>query len=243
MIIDCETYHITKALAGKEFGLSGLEEQARAAGVDRMILMPEGGVRPKNRELADLLDASPAARQLFSPCAWLNPQFGEEAVRELETAVKEWGFRALKLMPTHHNFRAVSQVPYPLMRKAEELRIPLTIHSGTFFCYPLQISVLADAFPNVPIIMDHMGYRYYVAEAIAAAHRSPNIYLATTAVMEPHWIRQAVHELGAERVLFGSNAPLVWPSTQLMVIRQAELTEEEERKVLGENAARLYHLE
>jgi len=242
MIIDCETYHITKPIAGKEFGLSGLEQQAREAGVDKMVLMPGGGVRPQNRELAELLDGSPAARERFIGCAWLNPQFGEEAVRELEIAVKEWGFRGLKLMPTHHNFRVVSQIPYPLMRKAEDLGIPLTIHSGTFFCYPLQISVLADAFPNVPVIMDHMGYRYYCAEAIAAARRSPNIYLATMAVMEPHWIRQAVRELGAERVLFGSNAPLVWPSTQIMVIRQAELTEAEERKVLGENVARLYHL-
>jgi len=52
-----------------------------------------------------------------------------------------------------------------------------------------------------------------------------------------------VQELGAERVIFGSNAPLVWPSTQITVIRQAELTEAEEKKVLGENAARLYGLD
>ena len=242
MIIDCETYYITKPLAGKEFGLPGLEQQAHEAGVDKMVVMPEGGMRPKNRELAEALDASPSAREWFIPCAWLNPQFGEEAVQELETAVKEWGFRGLKLMPTHHNFRAVSQIPHLLLKKAEELGVPLTIHSGTFYCYPLQIAVLADAFPKVPVIMDHMGYRYYVAEAIAAARRSPNIYLMTTAVMEPHWIRQAVRELGAERVVYGSNAPMVWPSTQLTVVRQAELTKAEERLVLGENAARLYHL-
>ena len=82
-----------------------------------------------------------------------------------------------------------------------------------------------------------------MAEAIAAAHRSPNITLMTSAVMEPHWIRQAVRELGADRVVYGSNAPMVWPSTQLMVIRQAELTETEERKVLEGNAVRLYRLD
>jgi hypothetical protein len=36
--------------------------------------------------------------------------------------------------------------------------------------------------------------------------------------------------------------PMVWPGTQLMVVRQAELTEAEERLVLGENAALLYRL-
>jgi len=154
--------------------------------------------------------------------------------------VREWRFCGMKLMPTHHAFRSVGQAAHPLLRKAEELEVPVTIHSGTFFAHPLEIGILAEAFPRVPLIMDHMGYRYYVAEAIAAARRAPNLYLATTAVMEPHWIRQAVRELGADRVVFGSNAPHVWPATQLLVVRQAELSGTEERKVLGENAARLF---
>jgi predicted TIM-barrel fold metal-dependent hydrolase len=43
-------------------------------------------------------------------------------------------------------------------------------------------------------------------------------------------------------VLFGSNGPAVRPATQIEVIRQAELSPEEERKVLGENAAQLFRL-
>jgi predicted TIM-barrel fold metal-dependent hydrolase len=242
MIIDCELYLTSENLAGRVFGFAGLEDLCRAAGVDKGVMMPEVAIRPKNKELAETL-GSAAARQKFIGCAWINPQLGDEAVRELETAVKDWGFRGLKLMPTHHAFRSVGKVPYPLMRKAEELGIPVTIHSGTFFSHPLEVGELAAAFPKVPVIMDHMGYRYYVAEAIAAARRVPNIYLATTAVMEPHWIRQAVREIGADRVIYGSNAPHVWPSTQLLVVRQAELAEADERKVLGEVAARLYRID
>jgi hypothetical protein len=116
------------------------------------------------------------------------------------------------------------------------------IHSGTFFAHPLEVGVLAEAFPKVPVLMDHMGYRYHVEEAIAAARRTPNLYLVTTAVMEPHWIRVAVKELGAQRVIFGSNAPHVYPATQLLVIRQAELAPQDESKVLGENIAGLFKL-
>lgn len=242
MIIDCEVYREPKPMAGKVFDLGGLETLARDAGVDRSIVMPAVAIRPRNKELAEDLAANPTWTKMFVGCAWINPQLGDEAVKELETSVKEWGFRGLKLMPTHHAFRSISKVPYPLMRKAEELGIAVTIHSGTFFAHPLEIAVLAEAFPRVPVIMDHMGYRYYVGEAIAAAVRTPNIYLATTSVSEPHWIRQAVQEIGAERVLFGSNAPHTWPVTQLMVIRQAELKPEEEGKVLGENAARVFGL-
>ncbi len=242
MIVDCEMYQFGAPLAGKVFGLPGLEKMAHEAGVTKAVVISDGGVSPKNRELAEELAASPSMRGLFYGCAWINPQFGDEAVRELEVAVKEWGFVALKLMPTHHAFRSVSSVAHPLMRKAQELGIPVTIHSGTFFCHPLEIGVLAEAFPKVPVIMDHMGYRYWCAEAIAAARRAANLYLATTAVMEPHWIRQAVREVGAERVMFGSNAPHVWPSTQLQVVKQAELRPEEERLVLSENALRVFRL-
>ncbi|MCC7451648.1 MAG: amidohydrolase [Anaerolineae bacterium] len=243
MIIDCEAYHVTEPLGGKVFGLSGLEHITREAGIDKAVVVAEIGVRPRNRQLAEELATCPPLRDLFIGCAWINPQFGEESVRELEMAVKEWGFCALKLMPTHHAFRPVTKAAHALMRKAEELNIPVTIHSGsTSFSHPLEIAELAAAFPKVPVVMDHMGYRYFVNEAIAGARRVPNLYLATTAVMEPHFIRMAVKELGAEKVLFGTNAPHVYPSTQLLVVRQAELSEADEKKVLAENAARIFRL-
>ncbi len=240
MIFDCETYLVNQPLAGKRFGLDGLETLCRNGGISRAVVIAEIGVQPDNRHLAEMLATYPGAKDLFLPCAWINPNFGEAAVSELETCVKEWGFVALKLMPTHHFVRLAGTGAHALMQKARELRIPVTIHSGTFLAHPLEIAVLAQAFPEVPVIMDHMGYRYYVTEALAAARQTPNIYFATTAVMEPHWIRLAVNEIGADRVLFGSNAPYVWPTTQIEVIRQAELNDADEKKVLGENCARLF---
>ena len=243
MIIDGYVMHVTAPLAGKTYGLAELEQMLRDGGVEKAVVTPDVAVRPKNKELAASIAASPTGRDFFDGCAFVNPQFGEESARELEVAVKEYGFRGLKLMPTHHAFRCVTQVPHALMRKAAELEIPVLIHSGTFFAHPLEIGVLADAFPGVPVLMDHMGYRYYVPEAIAAARRAPNIHLVTSIVMEPHWIRQAVMDVGGDRVVFASNAPVCFPATQILVIRQAELKEADERKVLGENAARIFRIQ
>jgi predicted TIM-barrel fold metal-dependent hydrolase len=242
MIIDCYVSSADKPLAGKAFGMAELERLLREAGVDKAVCTPDVAVRPRNTGLAETLAAWPVASGFLYGCAFINPHYGDDAVRELETCVREYGFRGLKFMPTHHAFRCVTQVPHALMRKAGELGIPVLIHSGTFFAHPLEIGVLAESFPAVPILMDHMGYRYYVQEAIAAARRAPNIHLVTSIVMEPHWIRQAVNELGADRVLYASNAPLCYPVTQILVIKQAELSERNERKVLGENAARLFGL-
>ncbi len=244
MIVDCEIYHHgpNGSLGGKVFGIEQLEELCRAAGVDKAVLMPTPTFYPRNHLVAEVLNSTGGARGRFVGCALVNPHFGDDAVGELERAVTEWGFRAAKLMPTLHAIDLIGSLARPMMRKAQELGIPVMIHSAGSPAHPLEIGVLAEAFPDVPVIMDHMGYRNYLGAAIAAAKRAANLYLMTTAVMEPHCIWEAVREIGAHRVVFGSNGPAVRPSTQILVIKQAELAPEDERKVLGDNAARLLRL-
>jgi predicted TIM-barrel fold metal-dependent hydrolase len=178
----------------------------------------------------------------FIPCALLNPHYGEKAVSELEIGVREWGFQGLKLMPTKHGFHTASKLPYPLVAKCAELGIPVSIHSEGGYAHPLAIAALARAFPDVPVIMDHMGYRYWVTDAIEAALQVPNIYLATTAVMEPHFIARAINSLGADRIVFGSNGPLAIPKMQIEVIKYLQLSPEDEARVLGKTLAKLYKL-
>ena len=261
MIVDCELYYhgrddappsspgeTAPSGAGRAAGarspseVEQLDTLCRDAGVDRAVLMPSPTFRPRNRLVAGALDAAPGARARFVGCALVNPHFGGDAVDELELAVREWGFRAAKLMPTLHAVNLVGRLAHPVMGKARELGVPVTIHSAESPAHPLEIGVLAEAFPDVPVIMDHMGYRNHAGAAIAAAKRAPNLYLMTTAVMEPHYIRDAVRELGADRVVFGSNGPAGPPAVQLTIVRQAELAPADERKVLGENAARLLRL-
>jgi len=74
--------------------------------------------------------------------------------------------------------------------------------------------------------MDLTGYSYWAAEAVKAAERTPNIYLATTAVMEPHFIATALKAIGVERIVFGSNGPLVIPKMQVEVIKFLQLSPE-----------------
>lgn len=236
MIIDVELYFNTH-LMGRSQTLDDLLATQSAAGITHSILMP-AGPQPTfddnvsiGRALVDRADAT--------GCAWLNIH-SPDAPRQLEMLVHDYGFASIKLMPVHGAFRVVSAVPNAVMEKARELKIPVTIHSGNFFCYPLEIGVLAGRFPDVPVLMDHMGYRYWVAEAIEAAKAYPNIYLVTTAVMEPHFIWQAVKELGPERVVFGSNAPMVPPQVQVDVVKLADLGDAAERKIFYENAARLH---
>ncbi|MGQ9585689.1 MAG: amidohydrolase family protein [Anaerolineae bacterium] len=231
MILDAELYLNPQKATAEQ--LASLE---RETGIDLAILMPEPTLRPDNAAIRDAAARFP----MFLPCACVNPQFGQEAVTEFEKTVREWGFRGLKLMPPKHGYRIVEEIVYPLLEKATELSVPVSVHSGQEPCPPADIGLMAMEFPEVPFIMDHMGYRYSVRQAILAAKHAPNLYLATTAVPEPDFIRDAVRKLGPERVLFGSNGPSMPPDLQLEVVRRAKLGAEAEELVLGGNAARVY---
>jgi len=226
-------------VAGRNYDIPALEALLDDAGIDLAVLMPPVTIKPDNGWMvAQVQDNS-----RFIPCALLNPHFGDEAVAELETGVREWGIRGLKLMPTKHGYRLNAKGVHQLVAKCAELNIPVSVHSEGGWANPLFIGVLAEAFPDVPIIMDHMGYRYWVAEAIEAAKRTPNLYLATTAVMEPHFIATAIEAVGVERIVFGSNGPLVIPTMQVEVIKSLQLSPEDEAKVLGGTLAKLYGIE
>jgi predicted TIM-barrel fold metal-dependent hydrolase len=238
MIIDCELYLLDFPLIDRNYDVPALETLLDEAGIDRAVLMPPVTTIPDNHWMVEQIQGN----SRFIPCALLNPHFGEKSVKELEIAVKEWNIRGLKLMPTKHGFHIVSNLAHPLMEKCAELGIPVSIHSEGGYAHPLAIAALALAFPDVPVIMDHMGYRYWVPDAIEAARIAPNIYLATTAVMEPHYIDKAIKTLGVDRIVFGSNGPLAIPKMQLEVIRFLQLPPEDEAKVLGGTLSKLYGL-
>ena len=116
----------------------------------------------------------------------------------------------------------------------------VNIHSGSEISHPLAIGALARRFPEVTVLMDHMGYREWTSDAIEAARDNPNLYLGTTiAAFEPTVIERAVRELGPERVVYGSNWPNCYSDLAVEAIRRQKLGAEAEALVLGGNLARI----
>jgi predicted TIM-barrel fold metal-dependent hydrolase len=148
--------------------------------------------------------------------------------------------RVLKLMPVIYNLRLTGPLASRIMSTARELGIIVNIHSGSEINHPLGIGTLCRRFPEVPVIMDHMGYREWGPDAIEAARDNPNLYLGTTiASFEGSFIRRAIDALGPERVIYGSNLPLLDSDLAVEAIRRQRFGAEAEALVLGGNLARL----
>jgi len=239
--MDFEIYLPTEAgTAALQAAMEDLTYWEDRAGVEMAVVMPSPTPHPNHRALIDTLAGNPR----WIPCAQVNPQHGEQAVAEFRQAVTEFGCRMLKLMPSIYNTPPTSPNARVLMDVARELGVAVNIHSTGNNGDPLEIGALARRYPDVPIIMDHMGYRNDGRTAILAAQDNPNIYLGTTiASFEPSFIANAIQEVGAERIIFGSNLPLCYPDLAIEAIRRGKFGEEVEALILGGNLARMLGIE
>ena len=244
-IADFEAY-LPADFNGQPYGVAGVLATATEAGIETSVVF-QGGVpadpRPGN---AHLLQAVKGEARILPGCL-VNPTMGPDALDDLKRCV-DLGARTVKLMAAIHRYRLDSPCVDPVMALAETLSIPATIHSGSPLsgCSPAYINTLAKRHPNVTIIMDHMGYREWVSLAVRAAVENPNIYLGTTliAAAEPITIKNLVREgkIGADRIVFGSNAPAGVATHGVNGIRQVGFTAEEEALILGDNFKKIYRL-
>ena len=102
------------------------------------------------------------------------------------------------------------------------------------------------AYPRVRVVLAHWGGGlpfYALMPEVRAA--LGNIWFdtaATTLLYAPAIYRAVIDLVGAERVLFGSDFPLLGPRRQLRALADAPLTAEERALIAGDNAARLLGL-
>jgi len=240
MRFDCEM-HIGKhdgdlyAWVGGDVSASRLEDLMDEYRLDKCIVMAPTAEYPDNKSLG----AAARGHPRMLPFAVVNPNGPGGGVAELERCVSEWGMKGLKLQPQRHGYDVDGNAPIRLMECAQRLGLPVSIHSGNQSCLPWQVGHLARKFPTVPVIMNHMGFRYYVDGAINVAMETPNIYLDTVLVSMPGYLNMAVSKVGADRVIYGSDFPTGYPASMIAAIKAVNLSPEDEALVMGGTLARI----
>ncbi|MHB9027292.1 MAG: amidohydrolase family protein [Candidatus Latescibacterota bacterium] len=237
MIYDCEAYFpITgnQYLYGKTFGAEELLRMEDEAGVQAAFTMAQGYDGSNNQTVHEAMLKHPR----IIGCCLGEPAKGKAAVEEFRMTVKEWGFRGLKLP------LANSDTVNELAKAADEMGVAVTIHTNGNAATYSRISEIAKKFPRLPIIMEHMGYRYHVDLAVEITRKHSNLHMGTTVVAaaEPFAVKRAIQEAGAEKVLFGSNAPWALPRIGVEGIKRLKLGKEDEELVFAENFKRIFRI-
>jgi len=145
----------------------------------------------------------------------------------------------------------------PIMETCRERGVPVMIHTNEPVGHPYpgktpntlaQIYQLISRFPKNTIILAHWGggvffyhlLRKEVKEALG------NVYFDTAAspfLYGPAIYRVAIEIMGAEKILFGTDFPLLKPSRYFKEIDSAKVSESDIQKICGGNAQQLLNLE
>jgi hypothetical protein len=252
-IIDIHTHLIFRPdrLAGA--GAAQLVRRARAHGIRHLVCLGDVlgfGAKPTaeqvrliNDETADLMRDYPGYVTGF---CHLNPTLGADEVRsEVERCVPR-GFRGLKLEIANNARDACMQ---PVMAAAERHGLIVLQHAWSmtkirqrsFHTDPEDVATLARRFPRVRIIMAHLtgcGVR-----GVLAVKDCPNVVIDTSgAAPEAGIVEYAVEQLGASRVLYGSDVPVRDFAVAIARITGSRLDARTKRLILHDNARTLLQL-
>lgn len=191
-----------------------------------------------------VLDAYRKYPDQFIPLVYLNPLEGEqECLHKIETYIDKEDFQGIKLNPLRHAYVADDLVVDPIMREAEKRRLPVFIHSGhPPYSLPWSIALLAERYPSVNVVMIHMGHGHgvYIDAALKMAKRYDNIYLEMSGMPMGIKIKQAYEEVGANRILFGTDSPFHHPSVEIQKVLTCGLDEKAMEDVFYRNTLRLF---
>jgi predicted TIM-barrel fold metal-dependent hydrolase len=235
--------HIGRSLGSWAVGLSAEEliERMNIHGVDKAVVISylEGGII--DNDYVD--EAAKKFPNRLIPCAVINPWQGAAATSEFDRCVGKLGMKSIKLHPFLHSYPVSSHsLLDQIFEKCTKTRLPIIIHGASDgpFNTPLQIAEMAQTFPEVPVIMTHMGWMWLVEDAINAAKKCQNIYLETSACPAIWPIKDAIEKLGPDRVVMGTDSPDEDFGIMISRIKLAINDEESRRLVLGENLERLF---
>jgi predicted TIM-barrel fold metal-dependent hydrolase len=213
-----------------------------ANGVDRSVLFTIKGfyrdmMTQGNDELAEVTRRHP---DRFTGFGTVHPGMGQAALEEMDRCARI-GLKGFKFQPVWQGFFVNTPAFHPIMEKLRELRLPVFIHSGTPpVSEPFQIINVAREYPDVPVILAHLGLPDFWEECVLAAKRIGNIYFETAGA-QGLAIRTAVNTLGPERVIFGSDTPFGGPNNQYYQLENVRMSVPERYHdlVLGGNASRI----
>ncbi|MGE0093070.1 MAG: amidohydrolase family protein [Alphaproteobacteria bacterium] len=182
----------------------------------------------------------------------VNPFDALKGVKHFEKSVKEYGFVGLHVHPHGFDLGPDHAYYFPYYVKCVELGVPAVFSMGHTLDFmpiengrPARLDKIALYFPELTIVCTHTGWPW-VEEAIALASKHPNVYLGTSAYAPKYWKPEMVRFInswGQDKVLWGSDFPLVKHPESLKQVEELNLRESAKEKLLWKNAEKLFRYE
>ena len=193
--------------------------------------------------------------QRFSGLAGIDPFDGMRGVKAFEDAVKNMGFIGAHLYPHWFELAPDHAKYYPFYAKCWELGVPIQMQVGQSMIYakdfpcrsvgrPITLDQVACDFPGLKLIGIHVGIPW-TDEMISMCWKHENVYMAGDAYAPKYWPPQFVHyanSYGREKVMFGTDWPVIDPERAVTEVKGLNLREDSLRLLMRDNALRVFKL-
>lgn len=215
------------------------------------------GIAPVPNE--EVAEACAENSDVLIPFASIDPWKGKGGARDARRLVRDYGIRGFKFHPNYQAFFPNDRAVYVLYEAIQELGVPAVFHTGQTgigagvpggggirlkYSNPMCVDDVAADFPNLKIILAHPSFPWQ-DEALAVATHKPSVYIDLSGwspkYFPPQLVRYA-NSLLKDRVLFGSDFPVISPDRWLADFEKLDIKPEVRPLILKENAARLLGL-
>jgi hypothetical protein len=212
-------------------------------GMDAMVtsppyaaISPDRGYDEANRLLLEAMRRYPGR---FYGLARINPHLRWRAVEAAERALRD-GFWGIKFHPRNEAYPINHrELVFPVVRKAQELGGLVLFHTGCpVYLHPTLVGDVAESFPEVPIILGHMGQQYE-DDAILVARWFDNVVVDTSFCQGVRSIEKAVEVAGAEKVVYASDYPQGSIELDTLKVQLADISRRDRELILGLNIRRI----
>jgi predicted TIM-barrel fold metal-dependent hydrolase len=237
MILDVHA-HVGRpnyAYRAEDFTNEDLASRMKSSGVSRCCVFSF-----YDKQDNAYIEAAVRGRADLVPFAFMNPKL-PDAAGSFEQLVTTRGFKGLKLHPFADGFHLNNfKIVDPLFEVCDRYQIPIICHGLADNAYNTvyAFAEMADRFPKVNLIMAHGGFMWSRAEAVRASKSRPNLFIETTCLL-PAGIADGIDDIGAEKYIFGSDAPWGDFDVEILKIKKATRKDSDLDLILGGNLARL----
>lgn len=172
----------------------------------------------------------------------------DENVSEILHGIKAAGFKGIKLHPDYQNVFVDDERMIKLVKEAGELGLYSLLHAGEdlgirapFHCTAERLRTFLNGVDENYIILAHMG-GFNIWDGVEEYFINSPAYFDTAVVsrfMNIEQYRRIIDKHGADKILFGSDAPWENPKDTLAFLESASLSEEEKELIKHRNAERI----
>jgi uncharacterized protein len=241
--------------------LPAIAELYRSLSMAAVVFTVDAGTFSGHPALSSeqIADEAAAFPDVLIPFGSVDPLRGAAAVTQARSLVRDHDVRGFKFHPSMQGFSPADQAYYPLWAEIESLGVPALFHTGQTgigaglpggrgiklrLSDPMLLDDVAADFPGLTMILAHPSVPWVDSSISMATHKA-NVYIDLSGwspkYFPPALVRAANSYL-QDKVLFGTDFPLLTPERWLRDFGTLDIKPEVRPKILKDNAVRLLGL-